>query len=184
MGKRKALKFRIGDKVEVDFLRDEVVANYTERNRVYENSSTVGKQGYKSLCRNWELKEDKKDEGFGYTLPKDIRLGVITGIKVMCEGWHYQAEAYTPGYNSMYPDDPPDPGGLEVVKTHYLWCVRSGYANKEHYFFEEDIKIVVSSDEIPFKDTGWNSSMADKGRADMSRWSKDFPRDSKGRWSK
>lgn len=189
MGKKKEIKFRIGDKVEVDALRNSVMAIYVPKHKPSANG--VKERDYRKLVRYCETVDDPEGEGAGYTLPSEFKLGVITGIKILCEGWYYAAER-TYNYSFMAPDDGPDPGGLEVEKIHYLWCVRFGYANKEHYFFEEDIKRFLnhSSDylkrpmHIPFKDTGWNSSLVKKCKEGMSRESKNWPRDSKGRWVK
>lgn len=171
MPKRK-LKFRIGDTVEVD-MRKEASVYYQAR-----KDSNGRMRDYKTLIKAEELLAEQTLS----PMISDVRKAVVTGMKMYCNGWFYPPGKFV-GFSNMHPDEDPDPGGIDVQETVFLWCVRFGYMNKEHYFFEEDIiKVPGKGVFIPFKDTGWNSSLADKGREAMSRESKEWPRDSKGRF--
>lgn len=177
---KKSLTYRIGDHVKVDMTK-EVRVIYEKRI----NSKGV-KQDYKTLI--------KADEEFAKQslspMPKDIRKGVITGMKMICNGWHYRSYQSSPSYFDPVGDY--EPGGIDVQEIVYLWCIRFGYMNKEHYFKEEDITRFLNTPSqtltrpmfIPFKDTGWNSSQADQARENMKREVKSYPRDKKGRFVK
>lgn len=108
---------------------------------------------------------------------KEIRLAVITGMKRFIEGEYYPSNTFYDGYNGGMEVEP---GGVIQENIVTCWAVRTGYLNRELYFFEEDLKEVdpIYRHDIPFLDTGWN----DKARKDMSRWSKDFNRDERGRF--
>ncbi|MDY6957871.1 MAG: hypothetical protein SVK08_01805 [Halobacteriota archaeon] len=160
----KNLKYKIGDYVTVD-LRNEVLVEYTDDLRKLVKS----KNAYRP-----SISDTKKEE---------IRKGQITGIKTFYEG-KIKYGVIT------YPDDY-SPGYLKVSKTIYLWCVRFGYTNKEHYFFEEDISrmlmparvVFTRNIFIPFKDVGWNTPEGEKAKEIMREESKNYPRDKKGRFA-
>jgi hypothetical protein len=181
MGKnKKELKFRIGDRVKID-MRKEIRVVYEDK-----INSSGKEQQYKTLM----TAEEELEKCTLSPMPEDKRRAVITGMKIFCEGWHYASYQSSPSYFDPVGDY--EPGGIDVQKVHYLWCVRFGYVNKEHYFRGEDILRILDSVGsvynrpmyIPFKDTGWNTSTANRYRKQMSRESKSWPRDSKGRWSK
>jgi hypothetical protein len=172
----KKLKYRIGDAVKIDLM-----------NEVFPVYEDVKEKTYRKLVRskdNYNFSGSKEKE--------DIRTGQITGIKTFYEGFVDKAEITTMSSNYYYEDYDYDPGGIKVEKTIYLWCVRSGYLNKEHYFFEEDIKRFLNPPKIiltrpmfiPFKDTGWNTYNGEKVKKMMSEESKFWPRDKKGRFTK
>jgi hypothetical protein len=111
----------------------------------------------------------------------ELELAVITGMKQFWEG------EYTPGggsgiWDNFEPSEPYTSQDKQVV----VWCVRLGYRNKELYFFEEDIIDATfdpshAGKDIPyFWSGGWSKAMREK----MSRESKDWPRDKKGRFCK
>lgn len=122
-------------------------------------------------------------------------MGVITGMKQFWEGV-YQSGSRAPhfGYGGHYEDYEPPYCSQDIEVL--VWCVRLGYLNKELYFFEDDIKpngeihhffkqhLCFPMDlvwNIPKK---WTGGWSQYWREKMSRESKDWPRDSKGRWSK
>jgi hypothetical protein len=157
----KERKFNIGDIVEVD-KENRVEAFYT------------GEKG-----DNRVLLRHNHDRQNDLNVYKEITIGVITGLKRFVEGKYYPSSTSTPSYYS--PDYDIEPGGVIHEKTITCWAVRTGYLNKEIYFFEEDITEVdpIHRHDIPTLDTGWTK----KAREDMSRWSKGFGRDAKGRFA-
>jgi hypothetical protein len=113
----------------------------------------------------------------------------VTGVKVFHEGQYRSGNSSRSySYFGEYDYEPPYVSLDNVVS---VWAVRLGYKNKEIYFFEEDLKpygnthkifeqyICFDLDNIPYFYSGWN----DHYRKQMSRESKDWPRDSKGRWA-
>jgi len=163
-------KFRIGQPVKVN-LNHRVKSDYEDGGR------------YKRIKRaiDWGI----------HTETNDLVLAIVTGAKLFQEG-KYNAGSTGPvyGYGSDYPEY--EPAYLSFDKSVEVWAVRIGYRNKEIYFFAEDLKpygnthkifeqyICFDLDNIPYFWSGWN----ERNRKDMSRESKDWPRDSKGRWSK
>ena len=151
--------FKIGQLVKVN-LNKQVKADYEGNHRVVKR--IVEWRGYK-----------------GET--DDLVLARITGVKQFWEG------EYTPGYRGSWDhyesEEPYTSQDNQVV----VWCVRLGYRNKELYYFEEDIHDAQETviypkhgEEIPYVYSGWT----DHSRKKMSRESKDWPRDKKGRWTK
>jgi len=110
--------------------------------------------------------------------PKDVVVGVITGMKRFVEGEYFPSSGPTHSYDSY--DYDYEPGGVHVERTLICWCVRTGYLNKELYFFEEDVTEVdpIYKHDIPMLDTGW----PDRAREQMRRESKTWDRDEKGRF--
>ena len=83
------------------------------------------------------------------------------------------AEDYTDGY-------------LEVQNSVIVWLVRPGYLNKPIEAVEEDIERPGEwiSDELPWFSSSFDTSeeRREKIRKEMSKDSKDWPRDEKGRF--
>ncbi len=161
----KKRRFTIGDIIEVD-----------KENRVeaFYMPLTEGASKEKRVLRRHN--HDRQDDPHVY---KEVVIGVITGLKRFVEGEYYAPSTSSPSYYN--PDYDYEPGGVVHEKTVTCWAVRFGYLNKECYFFEEDLQEVdpIHKHDIPMLYVGWT----DKARADMSRWSKDFKRDEKGRWA-
>jgi hypothetical protein len=160
-------KFRIGQVVEVN-LNDRLKADYDR-----------GEYRRVARVRDWHGHDVESNE---------LVLAIITGVKVFREGQYCAGDSNRSIYR---PDDDYDPPYLSVKENVTAWAVRLGYKNKEIYFFEEDIKskevhyffdqyICFPKEDIPYFYNSWN----DRYRQQMSRESKDWPRDAKGRWSK
>jgi hypothetical protein len=122
---------------------------------------------------------------------KDEVKGIITGMKRFLEGEYFApSNARGLSYGGHYEDY--EPGGIHHEKTVRLWCVRTGLYNKEIYFFPEDIVLIEKYQAIDFShkkypipqvDNGWSSGCEDY-KKQMSRESKSWPRDEKGRFCK
>jgi len=121
------------------------------------------------------------------TETNDLVLAIVTGVKTFQEGQYHKGSSSVFGYGGSYDDY--EPAYLVPEKIVDVWAVRTGYKNKEIYFFEEDLVVTESlkmfdqwmcfpTKDIPYFYSGWN----DNYRKQMSRESKDWPRDSKGRW--
>ena len=150
-------KFRIGQPVEVN-LNHRVIVDYED-----------GKHRRVRRAIDWGV----------HTETNDLVLAVVTGSKLFQEGeYHQGSTGPVYGYGSDYAEY--EPAYLKFTENVEVWGVRIGYRNKEIYFFEEDLKITESQENIPFFWSGWNSHY----REQMSRESKDWPRDSKGKWAK
>ena len=161
-------KFRIGQPVKVN-LNHRVKVDYDHKN-------------YRRVKRTLE---------WGYKTDTDnLVLAIVTGVKTFKEGQYYKGSDSVFSYGSSYEDY--EPAYLAAQNIVNVWAVRTGYRNKEIYFFEEDLKpygnthkifdqyICFDLDNIPFFYSGWNAYY----RKQMSRESKDWPRDEKGRWSR
>lgn len=152
----KKRRFTIGDIVEVD-KEHRVVSRYVKDKKVMQryNHGSVHGNAY-----------------------KEVVIGVITGLKRFIEGEYYPASKGGSFY--WYEDAEYEPGGVIWEKTITCWGVRTGYLNKELYFFEKDIEEVdpIHHHDIPLLETGWNK----KYREQMSRESKEWPRNEKGRF--
>ena len=160
-------KFRIGQTVRVN-LNHRLKVDYDEHN-------------YRRIKRSLE---------WGIvTETNDLVLAVITGVKLFQEGRYYAGSS-----GGVFEPYDYEPGYLEVKQSIDAWGVRTGYKNKEIYFFEEDItkvddkfttdnfgnKVMLEDRlNIPYLYTGWTSH----ARKRLSEDSKTFPRDSKGRWT-
>lgn len=100
--------------------------------------------------------------------------GKITGMKTFQEGQirggykYHNYYDFEPEYSTPY---------LDVKDTIKVWGVRLGYINRELYFFEEDI-IKIDDRDIPYKYVRWT----DEEKEWMSKESKHWPRDEKGRF--
>ena len=162
-------KFRIGQPVLVN-LNDQVVAKYDR-----------GEYRRVARVKHWH----------GHNLhTNDPVLAIVTGVKEFREGKYHAGSTSGHGFLQNYDDY--EPAYTTTDNVVFAWAVRLGYKNKEIYFFEEDLKpygnthkifdqyICFDLDNIPFLYTGWS----DYYRKQMSRESKDWPRDEKGRWSK
>jgi len=161
-------KFRIGQPVEVN-LNHQVVVDYEDGGR------------YRKVKRaiDWGIKKETND----------LVLAIVTGAKLFREGTYHAGGTSSHGFISNYDDY--EPAYLSFDRNVEVWAVRLGYKNKEIYFFEEDLKpygnthkifeqyVCFDLDNIPYFYSGWN----DNYRKQMSRESKDWPRDSKGRWA-
>ena len=100
--------------------------------------------------------------------------GQITGL----------SRRYT-GYVAIDRGDDYNYSRLVVKGFALFWCVREGLLNKELLVAEEDLTLLsyFMSHPIPslkVKQYPWSAAH----REQMSEWSKDFPRDSKGRFTK
>lgn len=171
--KKRKLKFMIGQPVLVD-LNKQAKAGYDGDKR--------------RVRREIEWKEWKRQ------FADQPELGVITGMKQFWEGEYNAGQSAGSsyfGYEQEY-----EQAYTTQDKQVIVWCVRLGYLNKELYFFEEDIKPngeiheffsqhrcfpMSTVDSIPKK---WNGGVPERYRKQLSRESKDWPRDEKGRWSK
>jgi hypothetical protein len=154
-------KFRIGQPVEVN-LNHRVIADYE-----------LSKYRRVKRAEDWDI----------HTETNDLVLAVVTGSKLFQEG---EYNAGSPGrgvmgYGGHYEDY--DPAYLSFDKTVEVWAVRIGYRNKEIYFFEADLKVIEFEEwtsNIPYFWSGWT----DRYREQMSRESKDWPRDDGGKWAR
>lgn len=162
--KRREKKFSIGDVVEID--KWKALKNYYVP--IEKGISKTRKEVHRI---NWGREEDP-------TRPREICLGIITGMKRFIEGEYYSPSSPIYSYDSY--DRDYEPGGVVQDNIVTCWCVRTGYLNKELYFFEEDIQKVdpIHKHDIPMLDTGWTNA----AREQMSRPSRDFERDEKGRF--
>lgn len=108
-------------------------------------------------------------------------LARVTGIKLFQEGV-YRSEVryydYT-GYNDY------SPTYLDVDNTVIVYAIKLGYLNKEIFFNENDMEIVYedlffnkNAKDIPYKYNYWS----EHDRKELSRLSKCFDRDEKGRF--
>jgi hypothetical protein len=157
--------FRIGQVVKVN-LNHRVLVQYDEKD-------------YRRVKRriDWGIKTDTNEPV----------LAIVTGVKTFQEGQYNKGSGGHSGYGGMdYDYDPPYVTYDRQVTT---WAVRLGYKNKEIYFFEDDLDskevhfffsqyVAFPNENIPYFYSSWN----DHYRKKMSRESKDWPRDSKGRW--
>ena len=162
MGKKR--KFQIGEVVEID--------KWNAIKILYLPMDEGSRKKRKTCVRTNHGRENDP------YCPKDIVVGVITGMKRFIEGEYFPPSK--PGMSSYDPDYDWEPGGVVQDKIVTCWCVRTGYLNKELYFFEEDITVVdpIYKHDIPMLDAGWN----DRAREQMSRESKTWDRDEKGRF--
>ncbi len=165
--------FRIGQLVQVN-MRDEARWGYEDKQRLV------------MRVRYWNGLTGKSS-------PDEIVRARITGVKVMHEGKYTPAARGFSFESPAYPDDS-EPAYLEHTNQVVLWGVRLGYRNKERYFFPDDIEslgeqhTIFKSEvhyplehDIPYFYSGPYSS---DYREKLSRESKSWGRDSKGRWSK
>ena len=161
-------KFRIGQPVQVN-LNHRVIVDYEDE----------GKARRVRRAEEWGI----------HTETNDLVLAVVTGAKIFQEGeYHQGSTGPVYGYGSDYSEY--EPAYLKFHNTVEVWAVRIGYRNKEIYFYGEDLKVTESlkclfdgifpTINIPFFWSGWNS----ENRKKVSRESKDWPRDSKGKWAK
>jgi len=148
-------KFRIGQPVMVN-LNHQVLADYDSEN-------------YRRVKRSVDW--------HGHNIETNERvLAIITGVKLFQEGYYNKGTSR----GIFNPEDEYEAPYLSVHESITTWAVRLGYRNKEIYFFEKDMETIKSSSNIPYLYTGWNDHYKEK----MSKESKDWPRDAKGRWSK
>lgn len=168
-------KFRIGQPVKVNL-----------NHRVKMDYEDGGKYRRAKRAIDWGV----------HTETNDLVLAIVTGAKLYQEGdYHAGSTGPVYSYSSDYPEY--EPGYLSFKNSVEVWAVRTGYRNKEIYFFEGDLKVTESqvmmdqvyksdpyvcfpASNIPFFWSGWNSEYKKK----MSKESKDWPRDSKGKWAK
>lgn len=160
-------KFRIGQPVRVN-LNYRVKVDYDQKE-------------YRRVKRTleWGIK----------TETNDLVLAIVTGVKTFQEGQYHKGSSSVFGYGGSYDDY--EPAYLVPEKIVDVWAVRTGYKNKEIYFFEKDLTpygnthqifdqyICFDMDNIPYFYSGWN----DYYRKKLSREAKDWPRDKKGRWA-
>lgn len=106
----------------------------------------------------------------------DERKGMIVGARYIQEGyWHRGRYDEEGGWS--------DPPHLTNIKTKLVYLIRFGLTNKEVMFLEEDII------EEPFT-VNWTAfptrfvKITKEERESMSKASKSYPRDEKGRWTK
>jgi hypothetical protein len=156
--------FTIGQLVEVN-LNHQAVADYDEKN-------------YRRVKRQIDWGDKRHTD--------DLVLAKITGVKIFQEG------QYTAAYTSSGFLEPPDNEQAYTTNDRSIrtWAVRLGYKNKELYFFKEDISVVHVGEivvfprkdlkNIPYFYSGWTGHYRKK----LSRESKDWARDKKGRWAK
>lgn len=125
----------------------------------------------------------RQTEIYGYKKETDeLHLARITGVKLFQEGKYIAGSSVFRGYGSSYEDY--DTAYLEHGNTVTTYAVRLGYRNKEIYFFEEDIirlRCLEERGEIPYF---WNGGCPESYRKQLSRESKTWPRDEKGRFCK
>lgn len=76
-----------------------------------------------------------------------------------------------------------DPSYFVPTKTHVFWEVKFGFLNKPIYVRDEDIQFasIDEVEELPKLYTR-QCSYSEKDKKLLSEDSKDWPRDSKGRW--
>ena len=160
-------KFKIGQVVEVN-LNYRVIANYT-------------KGGKRVVMRktDWE----------GYNSEtNDLVLAKVTGVKTFQLGQHHAGSSWGYEYEA-------EPAYLAVSGQVDVWAVRLGYKNKEIYFFEKDIVVTPANELVLFGEMVcvkvnldipyfWNGGWSEELKKRMSRESKDWPRDKRGRWSR
>ena len=160
-------KFRIGQPVQVN-LNHRAIADYEDEGKI---------------------RRVRRAEDWGiHTETNDLVLAVVTGSKLFQEGEYHAGNNAPTGYGSSYDDY--EPAYLSFTRNVQVWGVRTGYRNKEIYFFEGDLQVTESlkclfdgifpTVNIPFFWSGWNS----ENRKKVSRESKDWPRNSKGKWAK
>jgi hypothetical protein len=151
-------KFRIGQPVEVN-LNHRVIADYE-----------LSKYRRVKRAEDWGI----------HTETNDLVLAIVTGAKLFQEG-DYQAGSTGPVYRMDYAEY--EPAYLKFTESVEVWAVRIGYRNKEIYFFEADLKVIEFEEwtsNIPYFWSGWT----DRYREQMSRESKDWPRDDGGKWAR
>lgn len=163
-------KFRIGQPVEVN-LNHQVAVDYEDGGR------------YRKVKRaiDWGIKKETNDPV----------LAIVTGAKLFQEGTYHAGGGSSrfSNYGGHYEDY--EPAYLSFDRNVEVWAVRTGYRNKEIYFFEQDLKITESlkmfdqwmcfpTSDIPFFYSGWTEHFKKK----VSKESKDWARDEKGRWAK
>ena len=73
-------------------------------------------------------------------------------------------------------------GGLAITKTALVWLITDGYLNKPYEVFERDISFSVSSSSLVLPWKRSNHYWTKATRAYLSKESKDWPRDKKGRF--
>ncbi len=103
----------------------------------------------------------------------------ITGATRRQEGkihYHKYNHSYISEFDGGY-----EPGYLDVKNTVFVWKVRRGMTNKEIEVFEKDMNYMMNYAffKLPLR---FNSEWTKEAREEMSKISKDFPRDEKGRW--
>lgn len=162
--RRKTPKFKIGEVVEIDKWKAIKIEYLPINGDVNQQRKTCVRSNY-----------GREDDPY---CPKDICFGLITGMKRFIEGKYYAPSKS--GWSYDGPDYDYEPGGVIQENMVTCWCVRTGYLNKELYFFEEDIVEVdpIYRHDIPMLDTGWTK----KAREQMRRESKEWDRDKKGRF--
>lgn len=105
----------------------------------------------------------------------DERKGMIVGARHVQEGdWNKGVYDYEDGYTS--------PPYLSDIKTKLVYLIRFGLTNKEVMFLEEDIELIGTNYWYDFPTRF--VKITEKEREFMSKASKSYPRDSKGRFSK
>lgn len=121
----------------------------------------------------------ENDERFAYYSPKKI-FGQIIG------GRYKQLGIFHKGGGSSYDyfgEEDYEPNFLEVTSTIFLYEVRMGFINKIFLVHPNDIEtnfLLPLNPKIPFKYV----YMSEENRKSISKMSKDFPRDAKGRFTK
>ena len=76
-----------------------------------------------------------------------------------------------------------DPSYLAITDTIVCWAIKTGKFNKPVYALDEDVEDVVGPMHLPVlysRKCKWS----EKDKLELSKESKNWPRDSKGRWIK
>ena len=116
--------------------------------------------------------DERKIVRSNLTSNRDEDIGQIVGAKKRQLG-----KLIIPTYGYYGDDDRPY---LHTEKTITTWLIKRGYINKPIEALEEDIEVIFMDKELPWLFIPWSK----QERKHFSEDSKDFPRDSKGRFSK
>jgi len=120
---------------------------------------------------------DSKGARVLVTSKSRLLKGIIAGACYRHEGVNHPGGNSFDGEMTEY-EDP----WFESTKRHFLYKIKEGMMNKEHLALPKDIKLIEPF-KIPILKTH-QPEYTEAWRKMMSEDSKNWPRDSKGRWAK
>jgi hypothetical protein len=108
--------------------------------------------------------------------------GQVVGVATRMLGQYYPPEtSYSPSYDSMTDYGEYEPAYLTWEKTVRVWLVRRGMINLPVEVSSQGLEITTPEEQLPWM---WTNPLrcTKEYRSMLSRESRDWPRDEKGRW--
>lgn len=162
-------KLNIGDVVNI---KASVIPTYEDRHETITN--LIGQETHGKLIKSERvLKPYKRNFKGQITGGKYLRLGV-----------------YNPGYyerSYFGEEDNSEQPSLSVDRTVFVYLVRDGFLNKEHYVLPDDLELLERNTvdfKVPMSNQGQQEYYTPEYKEILRDAARDQPRDSKGRFKK